>query len=391
MPFALRSTGCIFEAKLSKISTRKVHIVSFDVPFPADYGGVIDVFYKVKSLADAGIGVILHAFDYGRGAAPLLEKMCEKVEYYPRKMHSLLFFHKLPFIVVSRKNKQLLHHLSEDEYPVLFEGIHTCGYLAEEALAGKNRVVRSHNVEHNYYHALSEAEQKIFKRSYLRREAVKLAHFESVLRHASHVAAISMHDELYFSGKGYPVSLVSAFHPHQKVNTKTGKGTFALYHGNLGVAENDKAACYLIEKVFSGIDVPLCIAGNSPSKRLKQLAAAHSHVRLEYNVSTEYIHGLITEAQMNILPTFQPTGIKLKLLAALYSGRHCIVNTPMVKDTGLEQFCHVADEPGAMQALVKKWFDVPFGTDAIEFRQGMENGRFSNEHNAEKLMQILFR
>ena len=27
-----------------------VHIVSFNVPYPADYGGVIDVFYKLKSL-----------------------------------------------------------------------------------------------------------------------------------------------------------------------------------------------------------------------------------------------------------------------------------------------------------------------------------------------------
>ena len=121
------------------------------------------------------------------------------------------------------------------------------------------------------------------------------------------------------------------------------------------------------------------------------MAAAHPHIRLSYNVSTEHIHHLIEEAQLNILPTFQPTGIKLKLLSALYSGRHCIVNTPMVKETGLEQFCHIADQPGGMQALVKKWFDIPFGTDALDLRKGIEHGRFSNEHNAEKLMQLLFR
>ena len=29
---------------------KEVHIVSFDVPYPPNYGGVIDVFYKIKTL-----------------------------------------------------------------------------------------------------------------------------------------------------------------------------------------------------------------------------------------------------------------------------------------------------------------------------------------------------
>ena len=49
-----------------------LHIVSFDVPWPANYGGVIDVFYKVKALADLGIRLHLHCFEYGRGEAPEL-------------------------------------------------------------------------------------------------------------------------------------------------------------------------------------------------------------------------------------------------------------------------------------------------------------------------------
>ena len=48
-------------------STEKhLHIVSFDVPWPANYGGVIDVFYKVKALSAKGIRIHLHAFEYGR-------------------------------------------------------------------------------------------------------------------------------------------------------------------------------------------------------------------------------------------------------------------------------------------------------------------------------------
>ena len=45
---------------------KHLHIISFDVPWPADYGGVIDVFYKVKALHDIGVKVHLHCFTYGR-------------------------------------------------------------------------------------------------------------------------------------------------------------------------------------------------------------------------------------------------------------------------------------------------------------------------------------
>ena len=59
------------------------------------------------------------------------------------------------------------------------------------------------------------------------------------------MAAISMHDQQHFLHQGYPASLVSAFHPHSHVDSIPGKGNFVLYHGNLGVAENDKAAPFL--------------------------------------------------------------------------------------------------------------------------------------------------
>ena len=348
------------------------------------------MFYKLKTLADAGVSITLHAFDYGRGRAPLLDKICEKVHYYPRRMHPLLFMHKLPFIVVSRMQDSVLKNLSADAHPVLFEGIHTCGYLGHPALSHKTRVVRSHNIEHEYYHSLSQAEQRLFRRSYMRREAIKLRQFEPVYRHAHHVAAISMHDQQHFLQQGYPSSLVSAFHPHESVSISPGTGNFALYHGNLGVAENDKAACYLIEEVFAGTDVPLVVAGNNPGKRLRQLASGHPNVQLKFGVTTSYIHELIREAHINVLPTFQPTGIKLKLLAALYNGRHCLVNAPMVKDTGLEHFCTQADTAAHMRSSMLHLMKVPFGEKEIERRKELQEGRFSNAHNAEKLLQLLF-
>ena len=55
-----------------------LHVVAFDVPYPANYGGVIDVFYRIKALVEAGIKVHLHCFQYGRPAAAVLDR-CHEV------------------------------------------------------------------------------------------------------------------------------------------------------------------------------------------------------------------------------------------------------------------------------------------------------------------------
>ena len=35
---------------LSPSPSRRLHVVSLQVPFPPDYGGVIDIYYKLKAL-----------------------------------------------------------------------------------------------------------------------------------------------------------------------------------------------------------------------------------------------------------------------------------------------------------------------------------------------------
>lgn len=104
-----------------------LHIVSFDVPYPADYGGVVDVFYKIKALHELGVHVHLHCFEYGRGQQPELEKYCEEVHYYQRQEGHKGFSLQLPYIVASRNDEQLWKRLNADDYPVLFEGVH-CTY-----------------------------------------------------------------------------------------------------------------------------------------------------------------------------------------------------------------------------------------------------------------------
>ena len=63
---------------------KALNIVSFDIPYPANYGGVIDVFHKLRWLHKKGIEIHLHCFEYGRAHSQELEKICKTVHYYKR-------------------------------------------------------------------------------------------------------------------------------------------------------------------------------------------------------------------------------------------------------------------------------------------------------------------
>ena len=52
---------------------------------------------------------------------------------------------------------------------------------------------------------------------------------------------------------------------------------------------------------------------------------------------------IISKAHIHVLPSFNNTGIKIKLLNALFNGRHCVVNDQMVAGTPLGILCHVVN------------------------------------------------
>lgn len=368
---------------------KHLHIVSFDVPAPPSYGGVIDVYYKAKALAELGVKVHLHCFQYGRPRAQELERFCASVHYYPRDLGKLQLFNALPYVVVSRRSEALMERLLIDDHPILFEGLHCCYHLGDPRLVGRTRIVRAHNVEHDYYGALAKAATSAFRRAYFINEAHKLQRFEPVLAEATRVLAISPKDEAYFNGHFHNVTHVPAFHASGKVDVPDGLGDFAFYHGALGVAENDQAALYLVQKVFNDLPVKLIIAGSDASAELKRAVAKAPNVELREGIATDQIHALVRAAQVNVLPTFQATGIKLKLLLCLFSGRHVVCNTPMVEGTGLEGLCHVHDDPKGMRESILACMGRPANGQALEARARVLEERFSNRRNAERIAELL--
>ncbi len=373
------------------MSSKQLHVVSFDIPFPADYGGVIDVFYKLKALHKAGVAVYLHCFAYGRKEAAILDDFCTAVYYYPRieSYKSLPF--RLPHIVASRQHPNLLKRLVHIDAPILFEGLHTCYYLSHPLLKTRQKMVRMHNIEWHYYGLLAKGEKKRLKKLYCLVEAYQLKRFEKVLQKANRVFAISNNDLAYLEQHfpHTPINYLPAFHPNEQVNSLVGKGDYLLYHGNLSVAENHQAALYLIEKVLCNIQVKVVIAGKNPRPSLLKAAKQYTHIKVVANPSNTDLTDLIRHAQVHVLPTFQATGIKLKLLNALYNGRFCLVNSNMVNNTDLASLCHIADTPEAFKSKVLTLVNRSFEEKELTIRQSKLNDLFNNATNIAKIVNLL--
>ncbi len=370
--------------------TNRFHILSFDIPYPANYGGVIDVFYKLKTLHQLGVKIILHCFQYGnRSQAKELEKYCEEVHYYPRLNEFQGFSLQYPYIVSSRKSDELLQNLQKDNAPILFEGLHTCYYIDHPKLKSRQKWVRMHNIEWEYYQALAESESNVLKKVYFKIESQLLKRFEKKLQYAQIIFGISPNDCKYLQNHFENVHYLPAFHANEELQIRTGKGDYALYHGNLSVNENHQAAMFLVKEVFEGMNYPLVIAGSNPKKELIEAVKKKVSIQLEIFPSDERLLLLIQEAHIHILPTFQATGIKLKLLNVLYSGRFCLVNTPMIANTGLQTLCNIADSAEEFWEQIKVLKEQHFLEKDIDVRREVLKKGFSNKKGGELLRGLL--
>lgn len=368
-----------------------LHVVSFDIPYPANYGGVIVIFNQIKALHALGVKVILHAFQYGdREPQPELEKYCHEVYYYPRTRAHWQQFGLLPFIMRTRRKRALLQRLRKDNHPILFEGMHTAVYIWNKKLRGRQKLIRMHNIEWQYYEGLSQLATKLWDKIYYFVESLKLQRIEpKVVLHADTILTLSTTDQAYYRQLKANTHYIPAFHPNASVESLPGRGEYVLFHGKLSVPDNDRAAIWLIKEVFSRVDIPFVVAGMDPTAELRELIGRYDHISLVENPEEAAMNNLIRHAHINLLISFQKAGIKLKLLNALFRGRFCVVNDEMVSGMELQSLCYVRNSASAIRQTLEALLNAPFEQSRIAERKSALEHHFSNRENARALVELI--
>lgn len=371
---------------------KHLHIISFDVPYPVNYGGACDVFYKLVALHQQGIQVHFHCFEYGRGVQPALDQYCASVHYYKRAIGHKGFSAHLPYIVSSRINETLFSNLLKDDHPILMEGIHCTYLLHDPRFAQRRCFVRLHNVEYQYYRELFHSSSHIIRKAYYRIESGLLRSYEKATASRAVFLGITEADnEIYRQELGCKqIRELPLFIPPWKLECQEGMGSYCFYHGDLNVDANEKAAGWLLDKVFSELEIPLVLAGKNPSKRLIEKAHANNYTCLVPNPSEKEMQDMIAKAHIHVLPSYTQTGMKIKLLNALYNGKHCVVNHATINGTGLESLCSIAETATEFAEKIATLYHQPFTKEAAMHRKELLLQKFNNEQNARGLIHQIW-
>ena len=370
------------------MAEKRLHIISFDVPLPADYGGAIDVFYRLKALHALGIKITLHCYEYGRGENKDLEKYADLVIYYPRRKRLMDVIDKLPFIVKTRSSRALMRNLLFNNDPILFEGLHTTFMLNDERLKDRIRMVRTHNIEHEYYEGLAKI-AKGFRKKFYQAEAKKLQAYEPRLKFATHIFAIKEDDAFYFKQYCKNTFLLPAC-----ASTDSGASEdtlpYCLFHGNLSVPENEQGLLWLIDNVFDphNLTNKLKVAGKCPSDTLVK-HCAHYNITLIANPDDEQMHQLIQQARVHVFYSDQDTGVKLKVVNALRSPGAILANNKMLRGTDFEHLCDETNTPEAYVARINSYMIAPVSEIHLELRKSFLDAHFNPIDNCRQIADLL--
>ena len=369
-----------------------LNIISLNIPWPANYGGVLDIYYKMKALHECGVKIILHCFEYERPRTSELEKICHEVHYYKRRTGLLPNLTYLPYNVYGRKDKNLIKNLLKNDYPILFEGLHSCYYLSDKRLRNRFKNFRECNIEHDYYNALSHSTDNIIKKSFFKLEGLRFRLFQKNVKWADLIISVSTTDADYLR-KVFPekkVEFIPCFHANEKITTLTGKSNYILYHGKLSVPENEKAVLFLIKNVFCKLKHKCIVAGMDPSDDIYKAASYYNNIEIIPNPEQNKMDELISKAQIHTLVTFQDTGLKLKLLNSLFGGRHTLVNSLMLAGSGLDSLCRIANTPEEMVSECNRLMEIPVDEKTIAQREKLLFPAFSNKEQAKKLIKMIY-
>ena len=370
------------------MSEKRLHIISFDVPLPADYGGAIDVFYRLKALHELGVKITLHCYEYGRGENKELKKYADLVIYYPRRKRLMDVVDKLPFIVKTRSSRALMRNLLFDKHPILFEGLHTTFMLNDERLKDRIKMVRTHNIEHEYYDSLAKVAKGIRKKFYAT-EAKKLKSYEPRLKHATHIFAIKEDEAFYFKQYCKNTSILPACASNES-GASEDTLPYCLFHGNLSVPENEQGLLWLIDNVFApnNLTNKLKVAGKNPSDTIKLHCDQHE-IKLIADPDDSDMRFLIQEARIHVFHSEQDTGVKLKVINALRSPGAILANKKMLRGTEFEHLCDETNSPQEYAERINSYLVSPVSEIHINLRNEFLDKHFNPKTNCQQIVDLL--
>lgn len=372
------------------MQNKKLHIVTFDNPFPPNYGGVIDVFYKINALHQLGVEIYLHCFV---NEIPVqnneLEAISTKLYFYKRNKSVFNFFSKKPFSVASRRHNQLIQNLCADNHPIFFEGLQTTDILNHHNFDNRKLFIRLLNLEDKYYDGLAKSETNFLKKIAFLFEAKKYSKYNFIFAKFEKIFTLSNVETKYIQDKYKKAIYVPVFHGNQFVSNLSEYGNYAFYNGDLRISDNRNAALFLLDVFKEVRDYQLIIASSYSVNEIETkcfLSNNCKYVKIKDNI---HLDELTKNAHINVMVSFQESGTKLKAVNALYKSRFCIINKNMIDDAELLSLFTIAETKPDFVNAINNLKDMQYSD--FENRKIILEKILNDKNNAMKIVGTIWK
>ena len=343
------------------MQTKAIHIVSFDNPYPPNYGGVIDVFFKIKALHQLGFKIHLHCFVAETpNEHKALEAISESVYFYKTSTNYLQLFSKIPFSIISRNSKKLVENILKVDAPILYEGLKTSYLVNDVRLKNYFKILRLHNIEQDYFLGISKNEKNPIFKFLFYLESKKYLNTENVIQSFNRVACLSIFENNYIQNKFKSASYIPVFHGNETVLPLSDYGKYVLYHGDLNSPDNQEVVRFLTQ-VFKKIpNRHLKIASSSKEKWTLNLIGKSENISFVKLLDYNHLLDLFEDAHVNISWSFQKSGTKLKLINSLFNSRFSIINENIIDDAIISDLCVIANNESELLSKIEDCFNKPY-------------------------------
>lgn len=347
----------------------ELQIIALDNPSPPDYGGAIDMYYKLLALKSVGVKIYLHVF-HKQGIRNKLDKRLQQAidEYYfyPRRTKVMNLLRSVPFAVCSRDSDVLIDNLKEN-VPLLFEGAHTtCQFdVIRSELPDQPIAIRGHNIETKYYRELSKHSLNPLKRFYYANESLKFASYEpKVYSQADYCFSVSSAEIETITSFGARAFWLPAFFCEklpdasciQKKPNGPRKEISVLFHANFEVSLNVRAAEWLLSKTPLVKGMKFIFAGRNAAA--VSLANSVNDVVILNNPGKD-MDKIISSSDLVVLPGKQKSGVKLKLLKTIGALKPVIATPETLEGSGFENILSTFNTGEELAANIEEWRNSP--------------------------------
>lgn len=305
----------------------KISVVSGFLPYPANFGGALDVWERVKGLTALGHEVDLIVTDKINPSKEQIAEIKQYTDgfYFVRRENKVnQLFSNLPLQFLSRKN--LAHIEINKEYDLLILESEFCWSITlNHSIKFNKIVIRVHNIESHYFKMLGKSSTSLKEKMYYKLESYKIKNFTTtVYNKVDRLWFISKDDleQMHYKCKSvfmpYPIN-------DNYIEPKVKDGSNVVFMGSLFMQNNVYGLKWYLKNVHPELIKKLpsyhfYIVGSLKETNTSLVDELKAYPQCTTIINTSHLDEYYEKAQVFVNPMFHGSGVKVKSVNALVNG-----------------------------------------------------------------------